>query len=144
LIYYHKNALRYRTITICIEIYWLDTITADTDIFNEGISGDDFHELMDRYAKTYSIDMTNYLWYFHADEEGGWNSLGQLFFDPPYIKVSRIPVTPALLANFAQKGKWNIEYPEHDIPKRRYDILLNQILLIGFVVWFIIMSIRKC
>ena len=121
-----------------------DSITADTDIFNDGTCGDDFHELMDSYAKTYSVDMTNYLWYFHADEEGGWNSIGGAFFDPPYKKVNRIPITPTLLADFAEKGKWGIEYPKHDIPKRRYDILINQVLVIGFLVCLIIMAIKKC
>ncbi|PVD51820.1 hypothetical protein DC498_12250 [Terrimonas sp.] len=119
-------------------------ITADTDIFNDGTCGDDFHELIDSYVKTYSVDMTNYLWYFHTDEEGGWNSIGGLFFSAPYKKVKRISVTPTLLATFAEKGKWEIEYPQHHISKRRYDILINQVLLIGLVVSLVIIAIKKC
>jgi hypothetical protein len=64
-----------------------ESIYSDTDIFAGGTVGDDFHELIENYAKTYCIDMTNYIWYFHTDEEGGWNSIGGLFFAPPYKKV---------------------------------------------------------
>ncbi len=55
--------------------------------------------------------MTSYLWYFHSDVEGGWNSFGRSFFDLPYKQVKRIPVTPVMLADFARKGKWDIQYP---------------------------------
>ena len=122
----------------------LESIMSDTDIFASGTVGDDFHELIESYAKTYSVDMTNYLWYFHADEEGGWNSIGGMFFAPPYKKVKRIPVTPALLTNFAIKGKWDLEYPQHKISKRRYDILINQILFAGLLGWLIIIALKKC
>jgi hypothetical protein len=48
-----------------------DRIQTDTDIFLDlGVVGDDFHELVDLYAKIYNVDMTKYLWYFHTDEEG--------------------------------------------------------------------------
>jgi hypothetical protein len=121
-----------------------ENITSDTDIFANGTVGDDFHELIDSYAKTYSVNMTNYLWYFHADEEGGWNSIGGLFITPPYKKVKRISVTPALLTDFATKGKWDIKYPHHKVPKRRYDILINQIVFAGVIIWLIIIAFKKC
>ena len=121
-----------------------ESITSDTDIFANGTVGDDFHELIESYARTYSVDMANYLWYFHADEEGGWNSIGGLFFTPPYKKVKRIPVTPALLTEFATKAKWHINYPLHKFPKRRYDILINQIVFAGVVVWLIIIAFKQC
>ena len=121
-----------------------ENITSDTDIFANGTVGDDFHELIEIYAKTYSVDMTTYLWYFHADEEGGWNSIGGIFFAPPYKKVRRIPVTPALLTDFAIRGKWNIEYPEYKVPKRRYDILINQIVFAGVIGRLVIIAFKKC
>ena len=62
--------------------------------------------------------MTDYLWYFHADEEGH-SGIGQLFFKPPYEKVERIPVTPQMLADFIETKKWKVKYPEHDRPKSR-------------------------
>ena len=106
-----------------------ESITSETDIFSDGTVGDDFHDLVENFAKTYSVDMTNYLWYFHSDEEGSWNSIGGLFFDPPNKRVERIPVTPALLTEFANKRKWELKYPKHTIPEKRYDILINRIFV---------------
>ena len=120
----------------------LENITADTDIFDNGVVGDDFHELIDKFAKTYSVDMINYLWYFHANEEG-W-SFGGLFFDPPYKKVKRIPVTPLLLTVFAKKGKWEIEYPKHQIPQKRYDLLINTIILVIVILGLVVAVLKKC
>ena len=122
----------------------LKNITSDTDIFENGVGGDDFHELIEDFAKTYSVDMTNYLWYFHADEEGGRMSIGGFFFDQPYKKVQRIPVTPLLLTEFANKGKWEIEYQKHQISKKRYDLLINTILFIAVIVWLIVATLKKC
>jgi len=70
-----------------------EEIDLNTDIFIElPCTGDDFHELIEAYAEKYSVDMKNYLWYFHADEEG--TSFGGVVFSPPYQRVKRIPVTP--------------------------------------------------
>ncbi|HKX87443.1 MAG TPA: DUF1493 family protein, partial [Flavobacterium sp.] len=88
----------------------------DRDI---GCTGDDFSELMEKFSKIYEVDMNSYLWYFHHYEEG--NGLGSSFFRAPNELVDHIPVTPKLLCEFAQKGKWDLIYPEHELPKRRYD-----------------------
>ncbi len=118
-----------------------DKINSDSDIFNDvGMVGDDFHEMIEKYSKKYSVDMSGYLWYFHADEEGS-SSIGGAFFTPPYERVKRIPVTPLMLTNFANQRKWNIQYPEHTLPKKRYDLLVNTIIvglvLTGFIIWLI-------
>jgi hypothetical protein len=110
----------------------------DTDLFEDmRIVGDDFHELIERYAEKYQVDLSGYLWYFHADEEG--INYGGIFFKPPYARVERIPVTSRMLTRFAEKRKWELNYPEHTIPKRRFDLMINQIItaitLLGFVVW---------
>ena len=121
-----------------------DEITADSEICNGiGLFGDDFHEFINKFASKFNVDMSEYLWYFHAEEEGGWNSIGGLFFDPPYKKVKKISVTVSMLFDFANNGKWDINYPEHKLPKKRYDILINQILVGGFLLWIIIWLIRK-
>jgi hypothetical protein len=119
-----------------------DKITADSEICDGiGLYGDDFHELIDKFASKFQVNMSEYLWYFHAEEEG-W-SIGGLFFDPPYRRVKRIPVTVSMLFDFANKGKWDITYPEHKLPKRRYDIMINTILVLGFFSWLIIWGILK-
>jgi hypothetical protein len=117
-------------------------ISPTSDIFDDiGMVGDDFHEMIEKYSAQYSVDMTNYLWYFHTDEER--QNFGALFFKPPYKQVTRIPVTPKMLAEFANQGKWDLQYPNYIISPKRYDILINKILgiLIGAIV--ILLIVRK-
>jgi len=109
-----------------------------SDIWQRGLVGDDFLELMEAYSKRFGVEMEKYRWYFHHEEEG-WN-FGGLFFKPPNRRVKRIPITPQMLTNFARHGKWNLEYPEHHIPKKRVDILFNQFFLGVFallLMWFL-------
>lgn len=40
----------------------------------------------------------------------------------------------------ARSGKWDIQYPDHKLPKRRYDIIVNQLL----VAVFLSILIYKC
>jgi hypothetical protein len=48
------------------------SINAEDDIFLlYGVAGDDCHEMMEKYAFTFKVNMDKYLWYFHSDEEGG-------------------------------------------------------------------------
>ena len=111
------------------------TILADSDIERDlGCTGDDFPELMDRYSKKYNVEMSDYLWYFHHAEEG--NSFGSNFFRAPNEIVNHIPVTPKLLLEFAEIGKWNLKYPEHKLPKRRYDLIANQIFVLLVIICF--------
>jgi len=118
-------------------------ITDETDIFDSGVVGDDFHELIEKFAKTYSVDMKNYLWFFHTDEEGR-DGIVEFFFDPPNRRVKRIPVTPSLLTKFANKGKWSMKYPKHKIPKKRYDLIINEILMVAIIVSLIVYALKKC
>lgn len=110
----------------------LDSIHGETDLFGDAnITGDDFHDLISKYSKQFHVDMSTYLWYFHTDEEG--QNLGAIFFKSPNQLQGRIPITPKLLTDFANTGLWNIPYPEHIVPKRRYDLLVNMILLLTFI-----------
>ncbi len=113
-----------------------EEITESCDIVNDlGCYGDDFFELMFDFSKKFNVDMTPYLWYFHTKEEG--NSIGGVFFRPPNKRVIRIPVTPKVLVECACAGKWIIIYPEHELPKKRYDLIFNLILIISFIVFMI-------
>lgn len=123
------------------EISGKDNLNPESDIFNLGIVGDDFHEMIEKYTEDFEIDMTGYLWYFHTDEEG--QNFGALFLKPPYSRVERIPITPRLLSEFAETKKWNIAYPEHKSPNKRIDIKINQILIIVFILIALIIWILK-
>ena len=104
-------------------------------------TGDDFDELMEKYAQRYQVDMSSYLWYFHSAEEG--NNLGSAFFKAPNELVEHIPITPKMLFEFAQKGKWDLEYPEHTLPKRRYDLIVNGVLVVLSLIllrYFVVMK----
>lgn len=117
-------------------------VEPNVDLLNDlGCSGDDFDDLIEAYAKEFHIDISAYLWYFHTDEEG--NNIGGMFFKPPYERVKHIPVTPDLLLKYANVGKWEMIYPDHVLPKRRYDIIINSILVIGTISVLIYFLIRK-
>jgi|GEM_PF-2157958 len=66
-------------------------------LHNLGIDGYDAFEFIERFAAKFEIDIANYRWYFHHGEEAFLN-IGGLFFRPPYRRVSRIPITPRVLA----------------------------------------------
>lgn len=135
--YSEENILSFLT-----DLVGREKITSQTDIFFDlGVTGDDFHEMIEKYQKTFNVDMTTYLWYFHADEEG--QSIGGGFFKAPYERVKRIPITPKMLLDFANKGKWTIEYPEHTLPKRRYDLIINTVLVFGFFIFLTIYLLKK-
>lgn len=138
-----KNITEDEIIQFLKEETYEDSITSDTDIFNDcGVSGDDSHELIEKYHKKYTVDMSNYLWYFHCDEEGT-GSIGGLFFKAPYKRVNRILITPKMLTEFANSKKWKIDYPEHNLPKYRYDLLINQILFLFILIWLISTLVRN-
>ncbi len=119
-----------------------DNIHPKSDIFGDlGMVGDDFHEMIEKFSTHYSVDMTDYLWYFHSDEEG--QNFGGLFFKPPYRQVDRIPVTPTMLTDFANKGKWDMHYPIHQISPKRHDLLINKVVVTVFVTIIVILLIRK-
>jgi hypothetical protein len=93
-----------------------------------GLYGDDIDDLMLEYSTRFGVDLTDYLWYFHTGEEG-WN-IGGLFFAPPNARVREIPITVGMLHRFATQGRWAIEYPKHDLPRWRLDILINLVVVI--------------
>lgn len=119
----------------------VDAVNENDDLANDlGIDGDDYDEFISKYATKYRVDISSFLWYFHYSEEGSWNSIGGAFFKSPDKTVKHIPVSPLMLSEFAKKGKWEIQYPEHKLPKRRYDIIINQLL----VLLFVILLLYKC
>ena len=113
-------------------------VSEDSDLGNDlGVDGDDYEELIMEFSKKYNVDVSSYLWYFHCSEEGSWNSIGGVFFKSPDKHVSYIPVTPGMLSGFTKIGKWDVKYPDHTLPPKRYDIMLNQLLVLVFILFVI-------
>jgi hypothetical protein len=118
-------------------------LSDDADIFDSlGIDGDDAFEFMGRFASKFEIDATNYRWYFHHGEEASLN-IGGLFFKPPYRRVAYIPITPQVLAEAIRARRWPMEYPEHRLPKVRWDIRLNQAFLLAIIAAIIAVFVAK-
>ena len=117
------------------EEFWSEKLPAsgDTDLFDRfGIEGDDASAFMDGFGDRFGIDGENYRWYFHHREEG--TNFGGLFFAPPYRRVQRIPITPDILIEAVETKKWPLKYPTHQVPTVRWDIRMNQLLLVVPVV----------
>ncbi|WP_299262767.1 DUF1493 family protein [uncultured Psychrosphaera sp.] len=113
------------------------TIKPGSDLFEDfGVFGDDLFELIEVFSENYSVNVDDFLWYFHSPEEA--SSLFRMIFLPPNKRVSRIPITPDMLVQYANQKCWGLEYPAHEIPNRRWDILLSQLLLITLLIALLI------
>lgn len=78
-----------------------ETTSLQRDI---GVYGDDMDELLDAYSKR--------------------------FIPPPNERVAEIPITVGMLKQFAETGKWVIDYPAHSVPRRRWDVALIWMCLV--------------
>ncbi|MEQ8177260.1 MAG: DUF1493 family protein [Amphiplicatus sp.] len=104
-----------------------------SDIFESlGITGDDAWDFIENYSARFKVDLSSFLWYFHADEEG-MNIPGGIVFTPPSARVKRIPISVMLLLESANAGRWMLEYPPHTLPKWRYDLFINLSFLFAFL-----------
>ncbi|MEZ4951686.1 MAG: DUF1493 family protein [Saprospiraceae bacterium] len=106
-----------------------------------GIDGDDFEELIVNYSDKFDVDISKFLWYFHFWEEG--QNLGGIFFAPPNKRVTRIPVTPIMLLKFSNSGNWDLKYPDHVLPSKRYDLIFNRIIGIVVIIGFFLVLFLK-
>ena len=112
-------------------------IQSDTRLVEDlGIYGDDLEDFLLDYSKKFDVDMTSYIWYFHTAEEPSLN-LGALFFATPDKRVKRISITTEMLREFIILKKWNVDYPEHSIPSKRYDITITWIFLVIYLLSFL-------
>lgn len=121
------------------EEYWGEKLPAsgDIDLFERfGIEGDDASDFMDDFGVWFGIDGENYRWYFHHREEG--TNFGGLFFAPPYRRVQRIPITPEILIEAVETKKWPLRYPPHQVPTVRWDVRMNQLLIVVLVVLLVL------
>ncbi|WP_020475681.1 DUF1493 family protein [Zavarzinella formosa] len=116
--------------------------TLQSDI---GVYGDDMDDLLSAYSKRFGVDLSGYRWYFHTGEEGP--SIGGAIFPPPDKQVREIPITLDMLHQFAELGRWAVEYPPHEPPRHRPDIWINfGIVVFGFVVFgfVLVAGVRRC
>lgn len=112
---------------------WTRPLSDDEDLFDAlGIDGDDGTEFMEMFVARFDVDATDYRWYFHHGDEG-WN-IGALFYRPIYRRFGRIPITVAVLTEAVRTRRWPIVYPEHHVPGRRWDIVINQIFVVVVLI----------
>ena len=117
-------------------------ILPDADIEHDlGCTGDDFDELIQAYAKRLNVDMTGYVWYFHAHEES-MATVNPILGNPPSQQVERIPITLDLLVDKALLGRWDIRYPIHSL-RPRYT-LWDKTICGLFILLLIFFMIRSC
>jgi hypothetical protein len=111
-----------------------------------GVYGDDMNELIEEYSKRFNVDVSDYRWYFHTGEEGvGLINIGGMISPPPDARVPHIPITIGMLSDFANKGRWSIVYPEHSLPERRHDLMINRWLgLILLALMSAIVIYKEC
>ena len=113
-------------------------VADDVDLFDAfGIDGDDGSDFTEAFFARFEVDATDYRWYFHHGEEG--SNPGALFYRPIYRRFGHIPITVATLTEAVRTRRWPIVYPEHVVPGRRWDIVINQIFaaaaVVGLAVW---------
>jgi hypothetical protein len=116
----------------------IQPLSDGADVFDVlGITGDDASGFMEAFVDRFEVDATSYLWYFHHADEG-W-SFGALFYRPIHRRFGRIPITVAVLTEAVRTRRWPIVYPEHRVPDRRWDLVINQIFaaasLIALAAW---------
>ena len=119
-----------------------EPITGEMELQKDlGVDGDDMYDALEAYSERFGVNMETILWYFHTCGEG-W-SIGRVFFKPPRERVVTIPITVHMLHECALKGRWDIEYPPHSVPERRYDIWIDQFVFgapLAFVLLLILYS----
>lgn len=114
-----------------------EPITGETELGKDlGVDGDDMDDVLQAYYDRFGVNMDSYLWYFHCCEEG--MHIGSLFFKAPWALVDPIPITMNMLHEFALKGRWDIEYPPHTYPERRYDIWVDTLIFGGIALIYFV------
>ena len=113
-------------------------LSLDDDVFYRlGITGDDSDDFLESFAKTFDIDTSGYLWYFHSEEEG----FSVVPFKPPNQLVDRIPITIQVLAESVEAKVWTVVYPDHDMPASRLDVAFHWfffVVLISLVIYLVL------
>jgi acyl carrier protein len=111
-------------------------LTEETSLLGDlGVYGLDMYALLVRYSERFGVEISGYRWYFHTSEDG--LSIGALFSRPPHKRVKHIPITIGMLHEMAQAGRWTIQYPDHNLPAYRLDVLINAVIFFGALVFVV-------
>jgi hypothetical protein len=114
----------------------LTLVTADADIVYE-LDCVDFalDEFIAAYRTKFGVNMDDYHWYFHTNVvSGDTSALGKMLFKPTPNAVKHIPITAKILCESANVGKWLISYPEHTVPRRRFDAYIQASIILIFIM----------
>jgi hypothetical protein len=76
---------------------------------DSGIYGDDVWELVDEFAKRFSVRMDGFRWYHHSGEEG-CNPLW-LLVKPWWARKTHVSIRLSDLVASARTGEWCVQYP---------------------------------
>ncbi|MEX1202227.1 MAG: DUF1493 family protein [Ferruginibacter sp.] len=114
----------------------LALVTEEADIIYDlncvNLSLDEF---IAAYRMKFDVNMEDYRWYFHTNVvSGDTSTIGKILFKTPPNAVKHIPITPKVLWESANQGKWLIWYPEHTVPRRRFDAYIQLSILFIFII----------
>ena len=114
----------------------LALVTDDADIVYD-LDCVDFalDEFIAAYRSKFGVNMEDYRWYFHTNVvSGDTSALGKMLFKTAPNAVKHIPITAKILWESASVGKWVIWYPEHTVPRRRFDAYIQASIIFIFIV----------
>ena len=114
----------------------LALVTDDADIvYDLGCVDFALDEFIAAYRSKFGVNMEDYRWYFHTNVvSGDTSTLGKILFKPLPNAVKHIPITAKTLWESASVGKWVIWYPEHTVPRRRFDTYFQASMVFIFIV----------
>ena len=99
-----------------------------------GMDGEDANAFFDAFARKYSVNMNDFLWFFHytADEPPYWRRVKPVGRDGRAFPM--LPITPRLLADAANERRWPLEYPTHRLSVSRWPMIVMFVLLASLVL----------
>lgn len=79
-----------------------------------GITGDALWDLLGIWAARFAVDVSGFLWYYHAPGKTSLQ-LGPLRLALPSHGFKQIPITLGMLHQFAERKRWALVYPPHGL-----------------------------
>ncbi|MDJ0614076.1 MAG: DUF1493 family protein [Rhizobiaceae bacterium] len=110
------------------ELLFEGEIKPGEDVFEQmSAAGEDCDDVLFKFTDEFEIDMSDFLFYFHYE-----NEFATLLSNR---SLGYIPITIELLVKAAQEKKWPVEYPDHKPPDwRRNPMLFYPVMILAIVV----------